>query len=383
MDRVLIKKLPLLLPIMMALTSCSTMNTTQTVHAAKHGQRVQTTKSSASLKHKYVKPVAHHYQQSSLSPSSSSSHQPQTQYHAKPVSGQGVMPIEKPVVEQYKPVAPVNAQYVPVTSNAIPNPVVVDIWLLNVHGLDLTPRNYKKLDGASVVPNLRRKDLMTGEYHYVQVSRWDGQHIDHGYVNARMAAMLSLLENGYIETNFGTTLMIFGGSGYVVDVPGHKYHLMNRPAKVKSESVKAKSELKSNKKSNNTLKKKYFKKHFKKVEAKFDGSDFYISGTRIITVKSKNIHADSKVTVDKAMSKKALAEQAKKQPSSTISTFSKDFCGLEKVGGVQANIPGTAAHNIWEANLNGAAIGQQMAANEAGGGAASNYSTPVYTDGPR
>ncbi len=146
----------------------------------------------------------------------------------------------------------------------------------------------------------------------MQVARWDGNHIDQTYVNARTAALLSLiglsmLENGYIETNFGPVIMVFGGNGFIANIPGHKFDVQTRAAGAGSlhkPSQKHKRFIKS-------------KKHFINYHTpEFDGNDFYIQGSKHITVKSKPIkHAVKSEAVSKQLHK--VANEAYKSISSS------------------------------------------------------------------
>jgi hypothetical protein len=264
-------KLPYLALAMMALTSCSSMNNMQSMPtSAGHG--VHITKQHSYVKEQrrvaYVKPHA------DTSPMPVTIKQQAPSQIMKPVVVQPkpvvvqpkpVVVQPKPVVVQPKPVVvqpkPVVVQPKPVMPAVVsvaivyPNPIDGDIYLLNVHGLDFKPQNYQPMNGRSVATNIQRLDAKGGKYHYIQASRWDGKHLDQTYVNARTAALMSviglgMLQNGHIDTDFGTTIMVLGGNAYIADISGHQVDIVlrrggDRPAKVAPKVKSGKSTPKS------------------------------------------------------------------------------------------------------------------------------------------
>lgn len=375
MDRVLVNKLPFLLPIMMALTSCSSMGNMQSTHALKSPG------SSKPAKHVVHHQYKHNKHKKVMVRKTHASHV-FTQVAAPKKDTKN---IQEPVISSIYSTSKAS------TPGTLPNPVIGDMYLINVHGIDLDPHLYKKLPGASTVTNLKVMDAMSGHYHYVHVARWDGSHLDEAYINANTAAMMSLIglgmvENGYIQTKFGSIIMVLSGDGYTVDVPGHPVDIVTHGGKAEKKALK--SHKSKPRKIGAPVKKKYMK-HSK---VKFDSNDFYIVGTNVITVTSKHLRKTSKVvTRIHGVSNKAMVSKhhhkklqshvvASKRVVPTAMTFTKKFCGVDKTV-INANQPATVTHNLWETHMRTSMISHQMAANEPGG-AASNYVTPIYTDSP-
>jgi len=399
-------KLPFLLPVMMALTSCSSMSNMQTMHAAV-GQGVKTVKHPAHL-------TKHHQgyaEQSTV-------HQPrhnqpavrQTMHTQVPVHKQNVVQAvmqaavvpERPM--QIAEAQPSMANVMPHQASVphtLPNPVIGELCLLNVHGLDLNAISYKKLDAHAASKNIQRLDAMDGSYHFIQAARWDGVHVDQVYINARTAELMSmiglgLLEDGYIESNFGATIMVFAGNGYLDVIPGHQFDLsiirdvsshnkvskpvkLNKPAKV-SKPVKVKMNKPDTAAAND------IKINEKEIEAKeteaFDGTDFIIKGSETITITSNHLHPKGKVESQNTLASKEGSKQdvshsqikVGKQAEVVSATVAKQLCHIDNAGQGPLIAP-VVNHQAVNGDM------EKMADNE-WGGAASNYSTPIYTDAP-
>lgn len=225
--------LPLVLPIMvLLLTSCSSMGSMQAVTpqapmvTAKHVKPisvVKPVKSTKPVKHRQV--VIKHKHKPSVIPNKS-------QVLVKPSTH------TKTKIEQIEIVVPKKEQKQPTTVIFYPNPVVGELWLLPVHGMDVQPHLYHRLHKEHLLAHINRRNVIGGNYHYIQVVRWDGAHLDQAYVNANTAALLSILgldmlENGYMQTNLGTTIMIFAGKGFIIDMPVNDYDMPGKTAKEK------------------------------------------------------------------------------------------------------------------------------------------------------
>jgi hypothetical protein len=359
-------RLSLLLPVMMAVTSCGTMGNMQNMPK---GQGSHHTKQSAH--------VSKHHHKTHVKSSSTT----------KLVK---LVKIPQPVSYQQKSVL---AHGVPITHA---NPVIGDMCILNVHGIDVKPQAYEKINGRTVVNNIHRLDVMDGNYHYIQAARWDGTHVDQTYINARTAELMSLiglamLENGYLETNFGTTIMVLGGNGHIVTIPGHQIDLVIR--KANSGNHKA-NKIKSGKnphqtKQVNPQSKKISHLHQKKFSqhhlAKVDTNDFYIMGGDVITVSSKQLKVTSIAMARSMITNKKVGSTS--HHLHRVTSKHHGFSGLKNASlkmGISNPTERTIlrALNVAPINHPIANINQEFVADNVMGGAAINHSTPVYTDSP-
>lgn len=274
MNKKTLIKLALFLPMMMALASCSSMGGMQALQA-NQSQQVH------KISHKKT---SKHYPQQHTKQTSVPKSKPAHVVEQKPVQQskeQSVVIIKTKIppkstqIEQKVIITP--AKVTPRSAHImLSNPIVGQLWLLPVHGIDMKAHKYKKANERLVVKNLDRMDTTTGNYHFVQVSRWNGMHMDKAFVNARTASMLTLiglglLENGYIETNFGSYIIIFAGKGILIDLPASQYEMV---------SHKAKHSKPRKKHSFHQIK----HSHVKVVN--FNPDDFYILGSKVVDVVS-------------------------------------------------------------------------------------------------
>jgi hypothetical protein len=230
---------------MLALTSCSTVGNMHPApapapkpymmkhHVAKTHQQVSKQRVA---KHKApsVHPISskHVYKAPAKSPVS------------KPVVKQEIMPTRaqihtaKPAtVASSKPQAPqvkviAVTELKPATKHA-PTPIyVAPALLIETKSFEMTPRQYKKLGRRrDVIADLDYLDKHTGQYHYIQVVHWDGRHISESITNARLAKLealigLGMYENSYLDTPFGPTIILLGGSAYLTNIRGMDFDLI-------------------------------------------------------------------------------------------------------------------------------------------------------------
>ncbi len=177
MEKKTLGKLSFLLPVMMALTSCSSLGNMQGTHTGQ-GQGVHGAKPHAHH-------VASHHQamhKVKVTSPSLSSNKPHAQAQvikhtqvAKPSSHTDAevvarpVPvtknvIEKPMVVEYVPSAPVKAKVKLSKPITAVNPIEGDLYIMNVHSINLTPKKYKKMDDKSVLTNIRRLDAENGSF---------------------------------------------------------------------------------------------------------------------------------------------------------------------------------------------------------------------------
>lgn len=289
MNKKLLIKLAIFLPMMLALASCSSMGGMQTMQS-KAGQGIPAPR---------VHTVKHH-------PVTTKKKTTKPTTQAQPVIEIVTeTPSKNTQIEQITIIEPtkVQSKSLPVTMQ---NPVVGQLWLLPIHGIQLQAHHYRKSNERHVVQNINRMDNTTGNYHYIQVTRWDGIHMDKAYINARTAAMLSLLglgllENGYIKTNFGSYILLFSGKGVLVDLPASQYDLV--PAKKIKKPTRKHTERKVRIKNN---------------LADFDPNDFYLIDGKIYKV--VNDSHTKRVATHKVTPKKVAATKINK---------TKNYCRIK------------------------------------------------------
>lgn len=279
MNKKLLIKLALFLPMMMALASCSSMGGMQTMQH-KAGQAM-----SAPKPH-----IAKHHPVITKKKTTKPTPQPVVEIVTE-------VPSKNTQIEQITIMEPIKVQNksLPITMK---NPVVGQLWLLPIHGVELQAHSYRKSNQRHVVENIGRMDKTSGNYHYIQVTRWDGIHMDKAYINARTAAMLSLLgvgalESGYIKTNFGSYILIFAGKGVLIDLPASQYELV--PAKKIKKPAKKHSERKVRIKSN---------------LANFNPNDFYLIDGKVYN--TLNDTHTKRVATQKVTHKKVAATKMNK-----------------------------------------------------------------------
>lgn len=315
-------KLSFLLPVMMALTSCSSLGTMQGMHTATgQGAHVKphvhhTVSHKANSKIQIKSPAVSSDKPHAHAQVAQSTQIKKPSAHTNEVVRPKVMaqPNEVEIVEYVPPVKQTLKPQKPMPSKPLSKPLMItspiegQLFLLSVHGVDLQPHKYQKMDGRSIVKNIKRLDAESGDYHFVQVARWDGTHVDQTLVNARTAALLSLIglglmENGYIETNFGTVIMVFAGNGYIADIPGHKFQVQLNAAGAGKGKQSHMDKPRKKKHSSKV-------KHFIDPTPSFDSNDFYIQGNKFVTVKSKH-HSVKSAASFKQVSKKTVSHQEK------------------------------------------------------------------------
>ncbi len=212
--------------------------------------------------HSYHKTTVQSHRSSHLTSSSSiAGHQTRVMISApKPGLTQPKVVLPQPKIVSQPKVQVVNVAPnldIAKRSDSSQSPALNQIWILNVQGLEFNPKQYKKLNDKSVVMNIQRLDKTEGDYHYVQAARWTGSHVDQAVINARTATLMTLigldiLENGYVNTHFGPTIMVLGGNGHILDLPAHPVELVitsagrkqsaSKPAKaVPGKQIKAKT----------------------------------------------------------------------------------------------------------------------------------------------
>lgn len=232
----LVKKLPLIIPLMLALTSCSTIGSMQHAPAQPaHPPVIQ--------KHHAVKQHAQiskpHYQVTQMKKHKKQPvfTEPVEQTEAQPAP---VMP--KPVTTRTEPVKTVEETkavvITPVAIEKTRHHVIEEFQVTPAVLIDTTsfemssPRSYKRIGHRrDVVANLDYLDKNTGQYHYIQVVRWDGRNVTESIINARAAKLealagLGVIENSYLDMNFGPTIMLLGGSAYLTNIRGLDYDLI-------------------------------------------------------------------------------------------------------------------------------------------------------------
>lgn len=260
MQKILIK-IPFIIPAMLALTSCSTTGSMQ---------NMRNMPVSPSIQHMQQVHVKHHVSHKIQKPHHTVTHTKQavtahkTTMVTKPVSAKPVValqPVKKQLVQtkpiqtapsQTKPVSvtPVHsatqhlaqtkpAHIKPVTNKKLPLPMGSSL-LMSATSIDMHPRIYKRIGNREeIIANLRNQDNVYGQYHTIQVVRWDGNSPNEAIINAKTAILetiigLSLMENSIIKSNFGPLIVLLGGDAYIINLRGDPIEMIlikGQPAK--------------------------------------------------------------------------------------------------------------------------------------------------------
>lgn len=261
--RQILIKLPFIIPVMLALTSCSTTGSMQNMrnmpvspsvqhtqqihvkhkiqqphHTVTHTKQVVTSAKAMPHKNKVVSVKA---KPAVVKPVVALQSAKKQAVQAKPVHPVQVMPVTvKPVQSiqtKVKPVAAKPAQPVqptvqiqpahikPIANKMLPLPMGPSL-LMSATSVDLHPRIYKRIGNReAIIANLRNQDNVYGQYHTIQVVRWDGSSPNESIINARTAILetiigLSALENSIIKSNFGPLIVLLGGDAYIINLRG-------------------------------------------------------------------------------------------------------------------------------------------------------------------
>jgi hypothetical protein len=235
-------KLPLILSLGLAMTSCSTTGHLQNMPAsptqsAPHHQQIVTQQPEAKpvTISKHDQPVQQqvHTHKTTIKTITKAKH-PHKQAIKNKAKSKPVTTKVKPAGNKEKP-APVMPKQV--AANQSPMTVDKEHWVLYEQSINFEPRTYRHMGKQrDVIGNLEYLDRMNGNHHYIQIVRWDGANINQSYINARAAIQdaiigLTFLNNSYIETNLGPAIMVLGGSAYIFEIPGHPIELILIPAK--------------------------------------------------------------------------------------------------------------------------------------------------------
>lgn len=228
----LITKLPFIIPLMLALTSCSTIGGMQQPPAA--AQKPHAVQTHHVTHHNKPHHIVHHAKKAQVRHPVRETVDTST---AKPVSKPVAKPV--PVIKQkiklpaaniaaVTPAAPVQHIYMTYT----PALIIETNSFENAN-----PRSYKTVGHRrDVIRNLDYLDKNSGQYHYIQVVRWDGTNVTESVTNARIAKLealigLGMLDDSYLDTSFGPTIIMLGGSAYLTNVRGLDYDLILIDAK--------------------------------------------------------------------------------------------------------------------------------------------------------
>lgn len=243
---------------MLALTSCSTTGSMQNMRNMPVSPNVTHTQQ-VHVKHKIHKP--HHtvtHTKQAVSASVAMPHKKKiVSIKPKPVSVQPVVALQpakkqmvqaKPVQVQHTvqmqqtPVKPAKMKPVnmkPLSYKKAPPPIGSSI-VMSAKSIDLHPRVYKRIGKREeIIANLRNLDNVYGQYHTIQVIRWDGSTPNQTIINAKRAILetiigLSLVENSIIKSNFGPLIVLLGGEAYIINLRGDPYEMIlikGQPAK--------------------------------------------------------------------------------------------------------------------------------------------------------
>ena len=148
-----------MIPLMLALTSCSTIgNMHNTPPSVQHKPQVIKSHHQISKPH-HINRHVHHAQKPA-----------QVILHKNKVSSANIVKM------------PVKAATV--VKAASKSPIVTSGWLLNDVSINISPRSYTNAGRRhDILANLDYMDSLLGQYHYIQVVRWNGVSINESIIN--------------------------------------------------------------------------------------------------------------------------------------------------------------------------------------------------------